>query len=89
MKGKAIIPLVLMTSEEPFDNVTARVADVMSPTGLTTYSITMTHATEANPVEKVVISIPYADVSLMGSFFGSTNSDIAGSCSMRKEGVGG
>lgn len=80
---------VLQSSVEPFDNVATRVANVMSPTGLTTYSVTMTHATDADPVETVEVSVPYADVSLMGSFFGSHNSNLVGSCSMRKEGVGG
>ncbi len=79
---------VLQTSVDPYANVVGRVSDVMQPTGLTTYSLTMTHATVANPVETVSVSVPYNDVSLMGGFFGTHDYDLAGTCSMRKEGMG-
>ena len=78
---------VLQTSVEPYTNVTNRVNQVMAPSGLTTYTITMTHATMAAPVETVEIAIPYNDVSLMGGFFGTKSYDLAGTCSMRKEGM--
>jgi len=78
---------ILQTSTEPYAAVLARVADVMEPTGLTTYEVTMTHATVAEPIEVVDVVVPYADVSLMGGFFGSHVSEIGGSCSMRKEGM--
>jgi len=78
---------VLQTSVSPYTNVLSRVSSVMSPSGLTTYSVSMTHATVANPVETVEISVPYDDVSLMGGFFGTHNYDLAGTCSMRKEGM--
>jgi len=77
---------VLESSTEPYANVIARVDQVMAPTGLT-YSVTMTHATTASPVEQVEVSVPYNDVSLMGGFFGTHDYDLAGSCVMRKEGV--
>lgn len=77
---------VLQTSVEPYTNVTARIAEVMAPTGLTTYTVNMTHATPANPVETVTVTVPYNDVSLVGGFFGTQNYDLTGSCSMRKEG---
>lgn len=80
---------ILQTSVEPYANVVGRVARVMAPTGLSTYSITMTHAEDGDPVETVQISIPYNDVSLMGGFFGTHSYNLAGSCSMRKEGMGG
>ena len=79
---------VLQTTTTPYSNVTDRVAQVMAPTGLTTYSVTMTHATVANPIETVEVSIPYDDVSLMGGFFGTHSYDLGGTCSMRKEGGG-
>lgn len=79
---------VLSTSVEPYTNVTDRVAQVMSPTGLTSYTVNMTHATPGNPVESVTVSVPYNDVSLLGGFFGTQNYDLKGTCSMRKEGVG-
>lgn len=79
---------VLQTSVDPYTNVTKRISDVMAPTGLTTYTVEMTHATLASPVETVTISIPYQDVSLMGGFFGTKDFNLGGTCSMRKEGLG-
>ncbi len=80
---------VLQTSTDPYTNVSDRISDVMSPTGLTSYTVTMTHATSANPIETIEITIPYNDVSLMGGFFGTHSYDLGGSCSMRKEGFAG
>lgn len=79
---------VLQTSVEPYTEVISRVSEVMGPTGLTGYVIAMTHATNANPIETVTITVPYNDVSLMGGFFGTHNYDLGGTCSMRKEGMG-
>lgn len=78
---------VLQTSVDPYTNVLSRVAKVMAPTGLKTYTVTMTHATSSNPVETVTITIPYSDVSLMGGFFGTKSFDLGGTCTMRKEGM--
>lgn len=78
---------VLQSSVEPYSNVIAAINQVMAPTGLSTYEVTMSHATSANPVEVVVVSIPYNDVSLLGGFFGTHDYDLVGSCSMRKEGL--
>jgi hypothetical protein len=79
---------VLQTSVDPYSNVVSRINQVMAPTGLSTFSISMTHATDANPVELIEVSIPYNDVSLMGGFFGTHSYNLAGSCAMRKEGMG-
>jgi hypothetical protein len=68
--------------------IMARVDEAMAPTGVSGYSVTLTHATQADPVETVSVSIPYGDVSLVGGFFGTYNYDLTGVCSMRKEGVG-
>src|SRR5688572_18999057 len=62
---------VLQTTTTPYTNVLDRVAQVMEPTGLTAYAVTMTHATTGNPIETVVVEVPYDDVSLMGGFFGT------------------
>jgi Flp pilus assembly protein TadG len=78
---------VLQTSVEPYGNVVARVNDIMASANLSGYSITMTHATNADPVETVSVSIPYSQVSLVGGFFGTANYDLTGTCSMRKEGM--
>ena len=78
---------ILQTSEEPYTAALSRIAEVMQPTGLTTYTVTMTHATVADPVETIEVAIPYNDVSLMGGFFGTHAYDLGGACSMRKEGM--
>jgi len=78
---------VLSTSTSPYTSVLTRVADVMEPTGLTGYSVNMTHATVADPVETITVTVPYSQVSLMGGFFGTHAYDLGGSCSMRKEGM--
>lgn len=78
---------VLATSVDPYTDVINRVADVMAPTGLTSYQLQMTHATAGDPVETVSLTVPYADVSLMGAFFNHGSGDLAGSCAMRKEGM--
>lgn len=71
------------TDEEIFQ----RIADYMNPIGLTTYSVALTRATTDDPTERVQISIPYGDVTLLGDYFGSTDRDLMATCSMRKEGV--
>lgn len=78
---------VLQTSVPPYANVEERIDQVMEPTGLDTYTIRMTHASAANPVEIVEIEIPYNDVSLLGGFFGTHDYNLGGTCSMRKEGL--
>jgi Flp pilus assembly protein TadG len=75
---------VLQTSTA--SSVYQRVGEVMTPTGLSTYTVSYTASTEVSPVERVVVTVPYADVSLMGGFFGPRDFDLGGSCSMRKEG---
>ena len=75
--------MVLQTSVEPYVNVTSRVAEVMAPTGVSGYSTSYTHD---GCEESVSVSVPYADVSLLGGFFGTANYDLTGSCTMRKEG---
>src|SRR5262245_31065278 len=72
---------VLQTTTDPYANVLDRVSQVMAPTGLSTYSVTMTHATVANPIETVEVTVPYDDVSLMGGFFGTHAYDLGGTCS--------
>ncbi|MBI1824906.1 MAG: pilus assembly protein [Planctomycetes bacterium] len=79
---------VLQTETAPYSDVSDRVQSVMAPTGLA-YSLSMTHATTANPIESVTVTVPYSKISLMGGFFGPHNYDIGGTCSMRKEGMAG
>lgn len=64
-----------------------RVSSYMAPSGLTTYTLTITRATETDPTETVKIEIPYSDVSLVGGYFGATDFNLSATSSMRKEGV--
>ena len=77
---------ILQTTVAPYTEVTGRVAEVMAPTGVTGYTVTMTHATTANPMETVQISAPVSEVSLMGDMFPHSG-PLVGTCSMRKEGA--
>lgn len=65
--------------------------DYLSATGLKSadYTIELTRATPGNPIEKVVITVPYAKVSLMGGFFCGRKTDwsLGSTCTMRKEGM--
>jgi Flp pilus assembly protein TadG len=77
---------VLQNSTE--SQVLARVDSYMAGTGLTGYSVDYTPSNPpATVVETVRVSIPYADISLVGSFFGPIDFDLGSTCSMRKEGV--
>jgi len=77
---------VLKTSVEPYAAVLERINTIVEPIGATP-AITLVHATPEDPVEEVTVSIPAAEVSLLGGFFGSLDYNIVGSCSMRKEGM--
>jgi Flp pilus assembly protein TadG len=65
-----------------------RVNYYLAAFGLTGQTINIQHSTSSDPTETVTVSIPYADVTLLGSFFGNTDFDLSFSCSMRKEGAG-
>jgi Flp pilus assembly protein TadG len=68
-------------------DIESRVASFLTPLGITTYNVQITHATLSDAAETVHVTVPYADVTLIGSFFGSTDYDLGATCSMRKEGV--
>src|SRR5688572_10831959 len=70
-------------------DVRTRFDQAVAPTGLniTTGMWNLTRATTANPVETLTVTVPRAQVSLIGNFFGFTNGNITASCSMRKEGT--
>ncbi|RME40035.1 MAG: pilus assembly protein, partial [Planctomycetota bacterium] len=67
---------VMPTVGPPYTEVIERVNQVMAPTGLTSYTISMTHATNSDPTETVEVRIPYEDVSLLGGFFGTHDYDL-------------
>ncbi len=68
-------------------DIQSRVSGYMAPLGLSSYSVTITHPTPPSAVETVQVSIPRADVSLLGNYFGVHSGTMHASCSMRKEGV--
>ncbi len=78
---------ILQTTDVPYTEVTDRVAQVMAPTGQSTYSVAMTHASAGDAREIVTVTIPFADVSLLGNFFGARTGNLEGTCTMRKEGA--
>lgn len=64
-----------------------RIAHYLEPLGLTTYQVELTRATPPeSSTETVHVTIPYSDVTLLGSYFGSTSYNLGATCSMRKEG---
>jgi hypothetical protein len=62
------------------------VEEYLLPVGVTGSNIQLQRATPENPTEVVSVSVPYADVSLLGGYFGDTGFNLEGTCSMRKEG---
>ncbi|MBK9121380.1 MAG: pilus assembly protein [Phycisphaerales bacterium] len=67
--------------------VEARVAQYMTPLGLTTFSVNVEVDESSNPTGVVRVSIPYSDITLVGCYFGCAYGDLFSACSMRKEGV--
>jgi Flp pilus assembly protein TadG len=67
--------------------VETRISEYLNPLGLSTYSSDVTVDDDGRPVGTVALQIPYADVSLVGCYFGNTDGNLIASCSMRKEGV--
>ena len=67
--------------------VEQRISDYLTPLGLSTYSSDVTCDDEGAPVGEVRVEIPYADVSLVGCYFGSVEGDLFAVCSMKKEGI--
>ena len=67
-------------------DITTRCEEYLAPYGMTTAVTEIVHATPGNPVERVTIRVPYADITLLGSFFGNTAFDLTAVSSMRKEG---
>lgn len=77
---------VLATSSAPWTSAKARASEVVAPLGLSA-STTVTETTVAgSQVVTFVVTVPYADVSLTGGYFGPTDFNLSGTCSMRREG---
>jgi Flp pilus assembly protein TadG len=69
------------------EEVLQRVEDYTEPLGLSTCTADVTCDDDGNPVGTVTVSIPYADVTLVGCYFGEVVGNITASASMRKESV--
>jgi Flp pilus assembly protein TadG len=70
------------------DDIEDRVTEYLTPMNLQEkVSISVTEATEADPVVTVSVRVPRADVSLLGHFFNFVHGELTAACSMRKEGV--
>ena len=71
------------------DDIRDRFTEAVSPTGITVTEdiLTIEQATHENPIVVVRVSVPYSQVSLVGSFLGIDPGTIGASCSMRKEGL--
>ena len=76
---------VLQGSTE--QDIRDRVVASMNPTGLTTYTVQISRSSPGNPNETVKVLIPYADVSLLGGYFGPTDFNLGATTVMRKEGA--
>jgi Flp pilus assembly protein TadG len=67
--------------------VQTKVANYMEPLGLTAYQSSVGCDDQGNPTGVVRVWIPYAEVTLVGGYFGDVDGDLIATCSMRKEGV--
>ncbi len=67
-------------------DIQTRASEYLAPYGMVTAQVGIEHAVPGNPIETVTITSPYADVTLIGAFFGSTAFDLTAVSSMRKEG---
>jgi Flp pilus assembly protein TadG len=64
-----------------------RVTEYLTPAGLTAQVTLQRAVPPDNPTEKVTVTIPYAQITLLGAYFGRTDYNLISSCSMRKEGM--
>lgn len=69
------------------EDVRQRVEDYMEPLGLTSFSTDVELDSEGYPTGTVTVSIPLADVTLVGGFFGNGEGTISATCAMKKEGI--
>lgn len=68
-------------------DVQTRISDYTQPLGLTTATPQVDCGEDGKPTGTVRVSIPYANVTLVGSYFGSTSGNLSATCSMKKETV--
>ncbi|MEP0847725.1 MAG: pilus assembly protein [Phycisphaerae bacterium] len=69
-------------------DVEARVIELLAPMGLEDkVTIAITEATTDEPNVSVLLTVPQANVSLVGNFFGFEQGTISAFASMRREGM--
>ena len=76
---------VLQGSTE--QDIQDRVAASMNSTGLSTYTVQISRSSPGDPNETVQVLVPFADVSLLGGYFGPTDFNLGATTVMRKEGA--
>lgn len=70
------------------DEIEARVRESLDPMGLNSHaSVNISEAEPDDPVVTVEVTIPQAEVSLVGDFFHFNMGTLRGVASMRKEGM--
>ncbi len=82
-EGCRVAVLQGSTEQDIRDQVSAS----MDPTGLSNYTIEINRASAGSHNETVKVLIPYAEVSLLGGYFGPTDFNLAATTVMRKEGA--
>jgi hypothetical protein len=68
-------------------DIETRIDDYLNLVGITGYTTEFEHSVAGSPEETVVVRVPYSNVSLLKGYFGSTNFDLVGRATMRKEGA--
>ena len=68
-------------------DITDQVNASMGTTGLTGWNTQISRSGPGNPNETVTVIIPYANVSLLGGYFGGTDFNLGATTIMRKEGA--
>ncbi len=76
---------VLQGSTE--QDIRDQVAASMNPAGLSSYTVVINRSSPGSPNETVTVLIPFADVSLLGGYFGPTDFNLGATTVMRKEGA--
>jgi Flp pilus assembly protein TadG len=68
-------------------DISDRIDQYMTMIGINNYQLDLDRAGPGAPTETVTIKVPYSTVSLLGSYFGSTNFNLTSKACMRKEGA--
>ncbi len=68
-------------------DVQTRINEYTQPLGLSTATSQVECGADGKPSGTVTVSIPYANVTLVGSYFGCTSGNLSATCSMKKETV--